>query len=85
LYGAIMSYEGRPAAYQLARIDALAAELDDVQREFDALLAKSLPPVNKALKSARRPPIQVSSIYVAPEPPLSSGEVHQALQRALAR
>ena len=39
LYGAIQSWEGRPARYQLERIDALSRELDDVARELDAVLS----------------------------------------------
>jgi photosystem II stability/assembly factor-like uncharacterized protein len=40
VYGAIMSWEGRPAAYQLERIDALERELADVSREVDSVLAR---------------------------------------------
>ncbi|MEP6891062.1 MAG: hypothetical protein ABI955_10265, partial [Nitrospirota bacterium] len=34
LYGAILSYEGKPADYQIANIDALRRELDDVTKQF---------------------------------------------------
>ena len=34
LYGAIMSYEGRPSDYQMAYIDTLERELGDVQKSF---------------------------------------------------
>jgi len=37
LYGAILSWEGRPARYQVERIDALERELADVEKEIDAL------------------------------------------------
>ena len=37
LYGAILSWEGRPASYQLERIATLERELADVEREFAAL------------------------------------------------
>ena len=36
LYGAILSWEGRPARYQLERIEALERELGDVEKELDA-------------------------------------------------
>jgi photosystem II stability/assembly factor-like uncharacterized protein len=49
LYGDLISYEGRPTDYQVARIDSLTQELDDVRREFDAFLAKELPGLNKSL------------------------------------
>jgi hypothetical protein len=57
LYGAILSYEGRPAQYQLDRIDALRRELEDVVREFDALAAKELPTINQRLKAKGLPAV----------------------------
>ncbi len=57
LYGAILSYEGKPAEYQIANIDALRRELDDATKEFDALIAKDLPAVNDALQAKGQPPI----------------------------
>jgi hypothetical protein len=53
LYGAILNYEGRPGDYQIARIDSLKKELDDVRIEFDSLLAKELSAINKSLKQKR--------------------------------
>jgi hypothetical protein len=58
LYGAILNYEGRPGDYQIARIDSLTKELGDVRKEFDALLAKDLPPINKSLKQKKLPSIE---------------------------
>jgi photosystem II stability/assembly factor-like uncharacterized protein len=49
LYGAFVSYEGRPADYQVARIDSLKRELDDVAKEFDTFVAKDLQEANTAL------------------------------------
>src|SRR5207237_2931888 len=37
LYGAILSFEGKPADYQIANIDALRRELTDVTGEFEKL------------------------------------------------
>jgi hypothetical protein len=45
----IRVHGGRPADYQAARIDSLKKELGDVEAEFDALLAKELPALNKSL------------------------------------
>ena len=49
LYGTFISYEGRPADYQVARIDSLKHELDDVVKEFDAFVAKDVKDANAAL------------------------------------
>src|SRR5262249_52789046 len=51
LYGAILSYEGKPGAYQIDYIDALKRELSDVTKEFDQLLAQDLPALNESLKA----------------------------------
>src|SRR5947207_7649509 len=51
LYGAILSYEGKPGAYQIAYIDTLRRELDDVTKQFDQLLAQDLPALNDSIKS----------------------------------
>lgn len=49
LYGTFIGYEGRPADYQVARIDSLKHELDDVMAEFDAFVAKEVKEVNVSL------------------------------------
>jgi photosystem II stability/assembly factor-like uncharacterized protein len=59
LYGAIMSYDGKPADYQLARIDVLTRELDDVARQFADLQKNELAKANAALQSAKHAPIMV--------------------------
>jgi len=58
LYGAILSYEGKPGGYQMAYIDSLKRELADVTKEFDQLLAQDLPALNESLKSKGQQPIQ---------------------------
>src|SRR6266536_3214570 len=58
LYGAILSYEGKPGGYQMAYIDSLKRELADVTKEFDQLLAQDLPTLNESLKSKGQQPIQ---------------------------
>jgi hypothetical protein len=59
LYGAIMSYEGAPAAYQVERIGVLEAELADIERQFEGLTASELPGVNQALQAVGQPAIAV--------------------------
>jgi photosystem II stability/assembly factor-like uncharacterized protein len=61
LYGAIMSWEGRPARYQVERIDALGRELDDVTRDVDAVLAKDLAALNAELKARHLEPIAAAA------------------------
>jgi photosystem II stability/assembly factor-like uncharacterized protein len=58
LYGTITSYEGRPGDYQIARIDSLKHELDDVANAFNALAAKELLGVNDALSKKKMAPIR---------------------------
>ena len=57
LYGAILSYEGKPGDYQMAYIDSLKRELDDVTKEFEQLNTQELPKVNDALKAKGQQPI----------------------------
>jgi hypothetical protein len=54
LYGALLSYEGKPGDYEIAYIDALKRELADVTKEFEQLLAKELPALNDSLKAKGR-------------------------------
>ena len=58
LYGAVVFYEGRPADYYVARIDALAHDRQDVVKEFDAILARDLQPLNASLVSRKLGAIQ---------------------------
>jgi hypothetical protein len=70
LYGAIMSYEGAPAAYQMERIGVLEAELADVEAKFDGLLAGELPSLNRALQSQGLPPVET--------PPRTAGRASES-------
>ncbi len=58
LYGTFIGYEGRPADYQLARIDSLKHELDDVVKEFDAFVAKDVKDANASLAKKKLEIIQ---------------------------
>jgi len=51
LYGAILSYEGRPAATLVAYTEALRRELGDVGKEFEALRKADVEKANAALKA----------------------------------
>ena len=59
LYGNVINYEGRPAQTQAERTDAIARELADIVRDFDAWLAKEMPGLNSALSGKQLPPIKV--------------------------
>ena len=65
LYGTLLNYEGRPADYQLAYIDTLKKELEDVAKEFDQLLAKELSNLNDAFKSKGQQPITPPPVKTA--------------------
>jgi photosystem II stability/assembly factor-like uncharacterized protein len=57
LYGAILSYEGRPADYQVRRIDVLSDELAETDAAFQSVLKTELRAANAALKKKKRPQI----------------------------
>ena len=59
LYGDVVFYEGRPTQMQMMRTDAIARELADVVRDFDAWLFKELTGLNAALSAKQLPPIKV--------------------------
>jgi hypothetical protein len=59
LYGAIDSYEGRPADYQVARTESLGHELQDVIDDFQKLTQKELPGLNAGLKKKKLDAISV--------------------------
>ena len=67
LYGAILSYEGKPAAYQLDNLGALKRELADVTGQFAGLLDHELPTLNEALKAGGEPGIESPPAKVAVE------------------
>ncbi|HZP66102.1 MAG TPA: hypothetical protein VFB32_07325 [Rudaea sp.] len=72
LYGAITSYDGKPSEYQLARIDALNKEFDDIANEFAAIEKNDLPKANAALKAKQLDAIAVPA--AAPAPKEGSGD-----------
>jgi hypothetical protein len=58
-YGALQSYEGRPAKYLLDRLDVLKRELGDVVKDFDSVVATDVKPLNDQLKAKKLEPISV--------------------------
>jgi uncharacterized membrane protein YgaE (UPF0421/DUF939 family) len=67
LYGAILSYEGKPSVYQIARIGSLRRELEDANRDFQKLLTNELPKLNEQLKTKNHTEISPPPAKVALE------------------
>jgi hypothetical protein len=84
LYGAILSYEGKPGDYQIARIEVLRRELNDVLKEFEQIVTKDLPALNETLKGKGKEPIPAppAKVAVNEQQSLGSGaEIEAALLR----
>jgi len=63
LYGALNGWEGRPARYQVERIDVLRRELTDVQHTVDQILSKDWRGLDDALKQHKLEPLpQISAL-----------------------
>ncbi len=61
LYGNIVFYDGGPSQTQVERADAIARELTDVVRDFDAWTTRDLAGINAALRNKKLEPIVVMS------------------------
>ena len=59
LYGALMSYEGKPADTLVAYTGALERELGDVENDFNTLREGDLAAANAALKGKGMPEIEL--------------------------
>jgi photosystem II stability/assembly factor-like uncharacterized protein len=59
LYGNVLNYEGRPSQTQVERAEAIARELVDVVKEFDAWSAKELASLDSALRAKHLEPIRL--------------------------
>jgi photosystem II stability/assembly factor-like uncharacterized protein len=59
LYGAITSYDGKPSDYQLARIDSLNHELQDLNDDFQKVTQRNLNAINAGLKKKKMEAIVV--------------------------
>ncbi len=69
----MLSYEGKPGDYHLAYIDTLRRELDDVNKDFEQLLAKDLPAFNQSLKGKGEIKAPPAKVAVNDEPGGSGG------------
>jgi photosystem II stability/assembly factor-like uncharacterized protein len=59
LYGNIVFYDGGPSQTQLERADAIARELADIVRDFDAWATRDLVAINASLRGKKLEPIVV--------------------------
>ena len=59
LYGAITSYEGAPAAYQLVHIEVLSRQLADISARFEQLAKTDLAARNRDLADRKLPRIDL--------------------------
>jgi photosystem II stability/assembly factor-like uncharacterized protein len=57
LYGAFMTWEGKPARYQIERAEALRHELADVTKDVDAIMAAQVKPLDGDLRGRKLEPI----------------------------
>jgi hypothetical protein len=57
LYSSIVFYDGGPTATQVERADAIARELADITRDFDAWSTRELAGINTALRGKKLEPI----------------------------
>jgi photosystem II stability/assembly factor-like uncharacterized protein len=83
LYGALMSWEGRPARYQIDRIEALRRELDDVGRELANFVARDLPDIDAELR--RRKLDAIPTTKTARAEPASGAGPAMALRCLISR
>ena len=83
LYGSLTRWEGRPAAYQVDRLGALARELDDVQKEVDAIVEHEIRPLQAELGMHHLAPIP-ATFDPETEEEDARGEVTAAGLRCLA-
>ncbi|HEY4441607.1 MAG TPA: hypothetical protein VGN14_14205, partial [Candidatus Elarobacter sp.] len=73
VYGAIMSTEGRPTPYAVARVGVLDRELGDVEKKFGTLSGAELRSLNGKLKAKSLPPLTVPSSIAQDDVPVDGG------------
>jgi photosystem II stability/assembly factor-like uncharacterized protein len=82
IYGAIMSYEGAPGAYQIERIGVLEAELADIEQSFESVAAAELPGVNASLRAIGQPALAIpAKVPAMADAGVSSSSAHWLANR----
>ena len=59
LYGDVNGYDGRPTQTQIDRTEAIAKELADIERNYDAWLAREMIGINAALTAKKMDAVPV--------------------------
>jgi photosystem II stability/assembly factor-like uncharacterized protein len=79
LYGAILSWDGPPAAYQLANTAALRGELQAIDADLALLTSRELPQLNQLLKAKGLAPLALPAATAREEDgergPLAGGRL----------
>jgi hypothetical protein len=83
LYGALTAWEGRPARYQVERIDALRRELKDVADAFEGLAKQEIAPLNQELEKRKLDPIPTAVPAAAHAEMVPDSEAEQRLAAGL--
>jgi hypothetical protein len=85
VYGALTGWEGRPARYQVERVEVLRRELGDVQKEYDEVVAKELRPLDGDLRRLKLAPIPTDARAEVEVPRSSSGRIATEALECLTR
>jgi photosystem II stability/assembly factor-like uncharacterized protein len=75
VYGSLTGWEGRPARYQVERVEVLRRELGDVEKEFAEVVTKELKPLEGDLKRLKLAPIPTDARAEVEVPRSSSGRL----------
>jgi hypothetical protein len=84
LYGALMSWEGKPPKYQLERIEVLSRELSDVEQDLNKVFAKEVPDLDSELGKKKLEPIPTGPVKLA-EVDLPSADIERSFGRFFGR
>ena len=77
LFGMLTTYEGKPGDYVLARADELQRQIDATSKDFETLLSKDLPEVNRQLEMKKLPAIEPPPAGPVAQSGLSSADVRR--------
>jgi photosystem II stability/assembly factor-like uncharacterized protein len=86
LYGAFMTWEGRPTRYQVDRIDALRRELAEASKELDGIVANDVKPLDGELRSRKLEPIPTTpDAHAENDEPMDAPVIAAAVRCVLSR